>query len=80
MESNGKWQPAFAAHLTTVEWMERRRLVLIRARGLCEGCRHRKATTVHHLTYEHVGAEFLFELVAVCRSCHNRLHPKVGRR
>ena len=78
-EGNGKWRPSYAAHLATVDWMERRRLVMIRARGVCEGCRKRKATTVHHLTYEHVGVEFLFELVAVCRSCHARLHPKGTR-
>jgi hypothetical protein len=29
---------------------------------------------VHHLTYAHVGREFLFELVALCEECHERLH------
>jgi len=32
------------------------------------------ATEVHHLTYQHVGHEFLFELVAICRECHTRWH------
>ena len=27
-------------------------------------------------TYAHVGDELLFELVAICRPCHERLHPK----
>ena len=35
-----------------------------------------KATQVHHLTYQHVFAEFAFELVAVCDECHARLHPR----
>lgn len=29
---------------------------------------------MHHLTYRHAKREFLFELVAVCQSCHSRLH------
>jgi hypothetical protein len=29
---------------------------------------------VHHLTYAHVFNEFLFELMAVCDECHDRLH------
>jgi 5-methylcytosine-specific restriction endonuclease McrA len=50
-------------------------LVLQRANGHCEGCGQRKAVQVHHLTYEHVGQEFLWELRAVCSECHDRLHP-----
>ena len=33
-------------------------------------------TQCHHLTYENVGEEFLFELVALCSDCHERLHQK----
>ena len=47
-----------------------------RAQGLCEGCRRRPATEVHHLTYEHVGDELLWELKAVCDHCHRRCHPE----
>ena len=32
------------------------------------------ATQAHHLTYEHMGDEFLWELKAVCRPCHERWH------
>lgn len=45
-----------------------------RAAHVCEGCRTARATEVHHLTYEHCGDEFLWELVAICRSCHERYH------
>lgn len=57
-----------------LQWAERCALVLDRANGICEGCRQRKATQVHHLTYQHAGEEFLWELVAVCRECHERVH------
>jgi len=61
-------------YLKTPEWRAKRRLVIERARGLCEGCGINAATQVHHLTYEHVGAEFLWELRAVCDGCHERAH------
>lgn len=72
---NAEWWDRYNAYLETPEWMERRRLVLERAKGCCEGCRKRAPNHVHHLTYEHVTQEFLFELVALCESCHGRAHP-----
>lgn len=66
----------YAAYLDTFEWAERRDKVLARADGLCEGCGSAEATQVHHLTYAHVGYEFLFELTAICAACHGRLHGK----
>jgi 5-methylcytosine-specific restriction endonuclease McrA len=63
-------------YLQTDAWQERRRLVLRRAGGICEGCRKARAVEVHHLTYQHIGHEFLWELVAICRACHERYHEK----
>jgi 5-methylcytosine-specific restriction endonuclease McrA len=57
-------------------WQTNRRAVMERAQGLCEGCRRRPATEVHHLTYDNVGNEFLWELKAVCSHCHRRCHPE----
>lgn len=62
--------------MNSSEWKTRRRLVMERAKGLCEGCRQADAAEVHHLSYEHLGNEFLFELVALCRDCHSRVHAK----
>ena len=59
-------------------WRERRDLVMERAGQTCEGCRKHRAENVHHLTYAHIYHEFLFELVALCRDCHERWH-RVGR-
>ena len=64
------------AYMNSAEWKARRRLVMERAQGLCEGCRRADATEVHHLSYEHLRHEFLFELVALCRDCHTRIHAK----
>lgn len=55
-------------------WHDKRRRVFLRCKGVCEGCGINKATEVHHLTYEHVFDELLFELVGVCDPCHKRAH------
>lgn len=58
------------------QWLERRALVLKRANYVCEGCGKAKATQAHHITYDHFGDEFLFELLAVCEPCHSRIHGR----
>jgi hypothetical protein len=65
----------YHAHLASDKWRDLRRRVLERCRGTCEGCGRRPAVHVHHLTYERLGDEMLFDLAAVCRGCHARLHP-----
>lgn len=65
----------YESYLETGKWKRIRQRVLKRAGGICEGCGQQQATQVHHLNYSHVGEEFMFELVAVCRDCHARLHP-----
>jgi hypothetical protein len=57
------------------DWGPLRQKVLKRDKYVCQGCQEREATVAHHLTYDHFGAEFLFELVAVCSKCHARIHP-----
>jgi 5-methylcytosine-specific restriction endonuclease McrA len=70
------FQEEYAEYLQTPEWRGRWRLVMERAKGMCEGCGKAKAQQVHHLTYEHVGNEFLWQLVAICHECHERVHRK----
>jgi hypothetical protein len=73
-EENEKWHSWYESYLKTPEWAHRQRKVLERSRGICEGCLVNRATQVHHVTYAHVGEEFLWELRAICRPCHERLH------
>jgi 5-methylcytosine-specific restriction endonuclease McrA len=73
---NGQWWNWYKEYLQSPEWDERRFLVMQRDDGLCQGCRKRPATQVHHLTYKHTSKEFLWELVAVCDECHQRFHGK----
>lgn len=72
------WRENYEAYLASPAWQERRRLVLQRAGGICEGCLTRPATDAHHKTYAHLGEEFLFELLALCSTCHDRYHGQAG--
>jgi len=69
----------YGQYRASVHWKERCRLVFVREGWLCEACRQARATEVHHQTYEHIFHEPLWELRAVCRVCHARLHPEEDR-
>lgn len=74
------WQKQYKTYLGSTEWANKRQAVLRRASGICEGCFKQNATEVHHLTYENVGDELLFQLVALCGLCHEKAHKKGGRK
>jgi 5-methylcytosine-specific restriction endonuclease McrA len=61
-------------YLRSPEWRSKVALIMRRARSVCEGCLVERADDVHHLTYENLGNEFAFELIALCSPCHTRLH------
>lgn len=69
-----QWRQEHSEYLRGEEWRFKRSLVMKRANWICEGCGFNRATQVHHLTYDHHGNEFLWELAAVCDDCHNRVH------
>lgn len=73
---DAEWRESYDDYLQSSAWREIRTRVLRRAQGTCEGCLHRPATQVHHLTYERAGNEMCFDLVAICVNCHSRLHGK----
>lgn len=70
------WWHRYNAYLETPEWKRRAQLVRNRCDGVCEGCGEGPVDEVHHLTYEHVCEEFLFELVGLCHACHQRAHTE----
>jgi hypothetical protein len=73
-QHNIEWWRRYNLYLQSPQWKIKRAQVLRRAGNICEGCRRQKATQVHHLSYEHVFNEFLWELVAICDDCHERIH------
>ncbi len=60
-------------YLKTIEWQEKRDEVLRRDNFTCQSCLKKRATQVHHLTYDHFGSEPLFDLISVCDECHQMI-------
>lgn len=61
-------------YINSEEWQVIRHEVLDRDNRTCQICGD-VATDVHHLNYAHLGKEYLFELVSLCRHCHyNEYH------
>jgi ribosomal protein L44E len=58
----------------TPEWRNMRNAVMARARFICEACGENAAEQVHHLNYDQGYGCPLYNLRAVCRPCHTRLH------
>lgn len=68
-----EWQAAYQSYLNSEKWQKKRELVFKRDDHTCQACLESPAEEVHHLTYEHVGDEPLFDLQSVCSPCHRRI-------
>ena len=68
-----KYRRVYVDYLRSYDWKERRGKVLRRDGYMCQSCLNAPATQVHHLTYKHLGNEPLFELVSVCKPCHDKI-------
>jgi 5-methylcytosine-specific restriction endonuclease McrA len=77
-EEDARWWANYDSYLKTPQWRARRDAVIQRAKGVCEGCGKNHATMVHHLTYARVKREMLFDLVAICKACHDQVHGEKG--
>jgi len=84
-EEQRQWWEAYDRYLESPVWQEKRRLVLRRANGVCEGCQKADAVQVHHEFYPReclpgspkwIAQEKLFHLIAICRRCHEDLHSE----
>ena len=72
-QQNAEWWEAYETYLATDKWKRKRSAVLKRDGFICQACLTRRASQCHHLTYKHVFNEPLFELVAVCEVCHDKI-------
>ena len=69
----------------TPRWQRKRAAILRRDKYLCQECkrygRMREAKTVHHIKHLEDAPELAFEdsnLISLCYSCHNKMHPEKG--
>lgn len=68
----------YAEYLNHPEFKKVRSMAFERAQGVCEQCRMRPATEIHHVAYPPWGT---FEktpeyLKALCHDCHCAIHHK----
>ena len=71
----GEWRAKRAryyAYLKTDAWLDKSRRVVERD-GTCQACLRSPATQAHHLNYNHIYNEPLFDLVGVCARCHGMI-------
>jgi 5-methylcytosine-specific restriction endonuclease McrA len=66
----------YQEYLKSEKWKQKRDAVMRRANGICEGCGMTDASVVHHHHYRNIYEEWLWELVALCRPCHDQCHPE----
>jgi hypothetical protein len=71
-----EWREKYHAHLDSRKWQDLRDKVIERQKCICAGCEAAPVEHVHHLTYAHMGDEFLFELLGLCIDCHLKLHDR----
>ena len=73
-----EYKEEYHRYLQTDTWRAKRELILKRDNYVCQSCLTKQATEVHHLTYqsyeEQPGSEKGWELISVCRDCHEREH------
>jgi len=71
-ESDELWWETYSEYLKSPKWGRKRALVIDRDMT-CQACLVAPAEQVHHLTYAHVFNEPLFELVGICKRCHDKI-------
>lgn len=74
---------AYQDYLQTPEWAAKRKRKIAEAQGRCQLCNDASLSLhVHHRTYVDRGNERMFDLIALCPTCHEQFHAsgrKVGR-
>lgn len=81
LQQNAEWWAKYSIYLRSQQWHKMRAKVLERDANLCQACLTNEAAHVHHLSYDlynQLGKSAAFELVAICRSCHEQIHPHMS--
>lgn len=63
-------------YLNSEKWKVKRKKVLERDNYLCQACLTNKAEQIHHLTYNNIYDEPLYELISVCKRCHIKIEEQ----
>lgn len=60
----------YIEYLRSPLWRLKRQEAIEWAQNKCTVCGSQRRLQVHHLTYERLGKEHLFDLQVVCKECH----------
>lgn len=71
------WDNYYEEYLKSLAWKTKRDLVMHRDNNRCP-C-GTIAEIVHHKTYQNVGKEPLYDLVSLCKECHDGYHVHTGK-
>ncbi len=63
-------------YLNSEKWELKRKKVLERDNYLCQACLTNRAEQIHHLTYNNIYDEPLYELLSVCKRCHMKIEQQ----
>jgi hypothetical protein len=69
-----EWDAWYHEYKQGPAWQKLRNRVLMRCKGICEGCLDQRATQVRHLNWKRAGNELLFDLAAVCEECSEKMN------
>jgi len=64
----------YEAYLKSDKWRKKRLTRLWSDGRICQKCKTRKATQVHHKTYARIYNELQSDLMSVCKPCHRKIH------
>lgn len=73
-QEKAKRKVDYDLYLKTQKWRDKAKRVLNRDKYICQGCLINEASEVHHLTYERIYREPLYDLVSLCHNCHRSVH------
>lgn len=72
------WKKQFyRRYLLSKEWRDKRKQVLERDQGVCQRCGD-AANHAHHLTYDRIFREPLYDLISLCKPCHDFMEADIA--
>lgn len=69
----------YQKYMTSRTWRKKRDELFEERGKKCEKCGSEENITVHHLTYERFGHEWLCDLMVLCEDCHKKEHERLER-
>ena len=76
-EYDENWnKPNYYEYMKSPEWKAKREERLKHDNFQCQICHTAINLVVHHVTYDRLGNEDLYDIVKLCQKCHEKVHEK----